>query len=139
MPIQLHTSEKGRKKKNFVAERDIGFLEKLWKLQMQKKRVPKRLWGFGLVVEREILTQMARGQDRCTGYEEVTGQTAEISEWLDFGFYDLFYWYDRPNKPDVSDNVRRLARWLGISHRVGSDICYWIITESGKVISKTSV
>ena len=29
--------------------------------------------------------------------------------------------------------------WLGIPHRVGSDTCYWLITESGKLISKTSV
>ena len=82
---------------------------------------------------------MARGQDRRTVYDEVTGQTSEISEWLDFEFYDLIYWYDRPTKPDASNNVRRLARWLGISHRVGSDMCYWLITESGKLISKTSV
>ena len=84
--------------------------------------------------ESEILTRMARGQDCRTGYEEVTGQTADISEWLDFEFYDLVYWYDRPNNPDVSDNVRRLATWLGISHRVGSNMCYWLITESGKLI-----
>ena len=51
---------------------------------------------------------MARGQDHGIVHEEVTGQTADISEWLDFGFYDLVYWYDRPNK-------------LGILHHVGSD------------------
>ena len=89
---------------------------------MQKKRVPKRLWDFGLVVESKILTQMARGQDHRTVYEEVTGQTAKISEWLYFEFYDLVYHYDQPNKPDVSDDVRRLARWLGISHRIGSNM-----------------
>ena len=75
-----------------------------------------------MVVESKILTQMARGQDCRTRYEEVTGQTAEISEWLDFEFYDLVYWYDIPNKPGLSDNVRILARWLGISHHVGSDM-----------------
>ena len=68
----------------------------------------------------------------------MTVQTAKISEWIEFEFYDLIYWYDRPNKPDVSDDVRRLARWLGISHRVGSEMCYWLNTESGKVISNTS-
>jgi hypothetical protein len=26
-----------------------------------------------------------------------------------------------------------------VSHRVGSDLCYWLITESGNIISKTSV
>ena len=37
------------------------------------------------------------------------------------------------------DYTCQLARWLGISHRVGLDLCYWLITESSKIISKTSV
>ena len=84
--------------------------------------------------ESEILTRMARGQDCRTGYEELNGQTEDISEWLDLEFYDLVYWYARPNKPDVSGDIRRLARWLDISHRVGYDMCYWLITESGNLI-----
>jgi hypothetical protein len=32
-----------------------------------------------------------------------------------------------------------LGRWLGVSHHVGSDLCYWIVTDSGQVVSKTSV
>ena len=82
---------------------------------------------------------MACGEDRRTGYELVTGQTADISEWLDFEFYGLVWWLDRLTKPDFTDYTRRLARWLGVSHRVGSDLCYWLITEIGKIISKTSV
>ena len=35
------------------------------------------------------------------------------------------------------DGTRRLG-WLGVLHRVGSDLSYWLITESGKVISNTS-
>jgi hypothetical protein len=62
-----------------------------------------------------------------------------ISEWLNFEFYDLVWWLDRPNKPNFTDYTQRLARWLGVSHRVGSDLSYWLITESGKIISKTSV
>ena len=79
------------------------------------------------------------GRDRRKGYEEVTGDTVDISEWIDFEMYDIVYWIDRPNKPDTLDNVRRLGRWLGISHRVGLDMCYWLITDSGKLVSKTSV
>ena len=81
---------------------------------------------------------MVRGTDNRTGYEEVTGQTPDISEWLDFEFYDLVWWLDRPNKPEFTENTR-LAWWLGVSHQVGSDLSYWLITESGKIISKTSV
>ena len=32
-----------------------------------------------------------------------------------------------------------LGRWLGVSHQVGSALCYWILTHSGKVISSTTV
>jgi hypothetical protein len=49
------------------------------------------------------------------------------------------WWWDRPNKPNINDETKRLGRWLGISHRVGSDLCYWIVTDSGQVVSKTSV
>jgi hypothetical protein len=41
--------------------------------------------------------------------------------------------------PNVTDYSRRLVRWLGVSHRVGSDMSYWLITESGTIISKTPV
>jgi hypothetical protein len=74
-----------------------------------------------------------------TGYEEVTGQTPNISEWLDFEFYNLVWGLDHPTKPNFTGITRRLARWLlGVSHRVGSNLSYWLITESGKVISKTA-
>ena len=106
---------------------------------MHKKKLSKRLWDFGLVYESELLLRMARGRDRRIGHEEVTGDTADISKWLDFEKYDLVYWMDRPNKPDTLDDVRRLGRWLGISHRVGSDMFYWLITDSGKLGSKTLV
>jgi hypothetical protein len=82
---------------------------------------------------------MSRGDDGRSGYEQVTGKTPDISEWLDFEFYDLVWWWDRPNKPNINDEMKRLGKWLGISHHVGSDLCYWIVTDSGQVVSKTSV
>ena len=106
MRIMLHTTEQGRKNQNHAAEREIGFLAKWWKLRMTKKNVPKRLWDFGLVYESELLSRMARGLDRRTGYEEITGQTPDISEWLDFEFYDLVWWLDRSTKPNFMDHTR---------------------------------
>jgi hypothetical protein len=139
MRIKHHIAEQGRHNQNYAAEREIGTLSKRWKLSMRRKKVPQRLWDFGLVFESEILTRIARGKNKRSGYEEVTGQTPDISEWLDFGFYDLVWYWDRPDKPSINDETRKLARWLGVSHRVGSDLCYWLITESGKIISRTSV
>jgi hypothetical protein len=91
---------------------------------MTKKQVPKRLWDFGLVYKTELLCRLACGSgDRRTGYEEVTGQTPDISEWLDFEFfYDLVWWLDRPMKPNFTDNVHRLARAGLLSSRTESDL-----------------
>jgi hypothetical protein len=73
---------------------EIMHLGKRWRLQMDKKQVPARLWDFGLVQEGALLTRILWGHDGHTGYEEVTGNTPDISEWLDFEFYDLVWWLD---------------------------------------------
>ena len=57
--IMLHTTEQGCKNQNHAVEREIGFLAKRWKLRMTKKKVPKRLWDFGLIYESELLFRMA--------------------------------------------------------------------------------
>ena len=67
----------------------------------------------------------------------LTGDTPNITEWMDFGFYDLVWYFIPTNEPTSSP--RSLGRWLGVSHRVGSALCYWILTKSCKVISSTSV
>jgi hypothetical protein len=46
-------------------------------------------------------------------------------QWMaGFQFYDLVWWLDRPTKPNFKDHTRRLARWLGVSHRFGPDMSY---------------
>jgi hypothetical protein len=42
-------------------------------------------------------------------------------------------------KPNINDEMKRLGRWLGMSHHAGSDLCYWIVTDSGQLVSKMSV
>jgi hypothetical protein len=48
MQIMLHMTEQGCKNQNYVAEHEIGFLAKWWKLCIMKKKIPKQLWDFGL-------------------------------------------------------------------------------------------
>ncbi len=38
----------------------------------------------------------------------------------------------------MMDVTKQLARWLGASHHVGSDLCYWLVMDSGQIMSKTS-
>ena len=39
----------------------------------------------------------------------------------------------------MADNPKKIRWWLGIAHRVGSDMTYWILTQSGKVIARSTV
>ncbi|KAG7370061.1 reverse transcriptase RNA-dependent DNA polymerase [Nitzschia inconspicua] len=139
MRVKHWITKQGRSNQNHAAEREIGYISQRWQLRMVKRNVPKRLRDFGFVHEAELVSRMARGKNRRTGYEEVTGQTPEIGEYLDFGFYDTVRWWDRPGKPDSTDDPRRLGKWLGVLHNVRSDMCYWLVTETGKIVSKTSV
>jgi len=106
---------------------------------MSKKQIPRRLWDFGLACEAEILSRMSRGKDGRTGHEEVFGHTPNIAECLDFEFYDRVWWWDRGDKISSTEDPKRLGRWLGTSHRVGGNTCYWIIAESGNIVSKSTV
>ena len=105
MRIKLHTTEQGRKNQNYTTESEMCLLPRHWKLHMTKKKVLKRLWDFSLVYESKLLCHMAQGTDKRTRYEEVTGQTPDISEWLDFEFCDLVWQLDQPTKPDFTDNT----------------------------------
>jgi hypothetical protein len=105
---------------------------------MPKRKVPPRLWDYGLIYETNILNRIPRGHQQRTGIEIVTGETPGISEWLNFDLYDRVWFYDQ-KKIDIDGSGCRLARWLGVAHRVGSDLCYWLLLESGKVIARLTV
>ena len=89
--MHLHHLEQGRHNQNHAVEREIGFLEMRWRSLMTNKVIPKRLWGFGLVYEAELLSRISIVKGKQSGCEEVTGQTPEIAEYLDFEFYNLVW------------------------------------------------
>ena len=136
--IDLKWAEKGTSKQNHRAEREIGLLKQRWHRRMVDCRVPRRLWDYGLVHESGVLSRVARGHDSRSGIERLTGETPNISEWIDFQFFDIV-WYHDNTKADTSDEHRHLGFWLGIAHRIGSDLCYWILTKAGKVLARTTV
>ena len=84
---------------------------------MVRRNVPVKVWDFSLIWEGEIYSRTAKPGAR-TGIEVLTGETPDISEWLDFEFYDLcWYW-------DSLEGQCKIGRWLGVLHRVGSAMCY---------------
>lgn len=69
-----------------------------------------------------------------TPLEALTGETPDISQYLDFGFYDRV-WF----KEDAGLGEVKLGRFLGVSHDIGSLMSYWVLPVSGIPISRTTV
>ena len=124
------------------AEKVIGELKKRWLRRKTERNIPGRLWDYGLQWESEIMSRTARGPLERTGIERISGYTPDISEWIDFEFYDLVWFWDtnkRLRDPSIEDGHRRLGRWIGIAHRVGSDLCYWVLPDTGIPMARTTV
>ena len=79
------------------------------------------------------MSRIASGRDGRTGIERITGESPDILEWLDFD--DLVWIWDNPN----AEANPRLARRLGVAHRVGSDLCYGVTNAVGNVLARTTV
>ena len=134
--INYHITEPDRPNHNF-AEGVIREIRKKWLRVMVKKRVPQRLWDYGLRWVCDIqnrTSNTARGLNGRCPLERVTGESVDISEYLDFGFYE-WAWY----KENAGLGETKLGRWLGVSHRTGTLMSYWILTKECQVLSRTTV
>jgi hypothetical protein len=134
--IDYHISEPDRQQQN-PAEGVIREARKKWFRIMVKKQVPKRLWDYGLKWVCQVMQRTSNtvfSLDGRTPIEEVTGETPDISEYLDFGFYE-FVWF----KENAGLGENQLGRWLGVSHRIGNAMSYWVIKKNGQVLSRSTV
>lgn len=118
---KLLMTEKGSGWQN-RAEATIGLLKKRWRQRIVKNNVPTRLWDYALIYDAEILSRTVTKHGERTGYEKITGDTPDISEWCDFAFYQFVWYWDTPKPPEEKGS--KLGRWLGVSHRIGSPMCY---------------
>ena len=60
---------------------------------MLKNNVPERLWNYGLIWISEtgnLSVLSPRYASRRTTLEYITEETPDITEYLDYNFYDLF-------------------------------------------------
>jgi hypothetical protein len=134
--IKYHVSGPRRPNEN-PAEQSIHEIKKRWYCIMLKKKVPPRLWDYGFVwvCETENLcANFSKYAEGRTPLEIITGETPDISEYLDFEFYDWVTFRSNAGLGEV-----QLGRWLGVSHRVGRLISYWILPDSAIPISATTV
>ena len=134
--ILTHTSEKERPNQN-PAEGGIRQIKTKWYRAMHRRNVPNRLWSFGLKWVCEIgnrTTNSSKYSNGRTPLECVTGITPDISEYVDFGFYDYCVYRANAGLGELS-----LGRWIGVSHTIGNLMSYWILPASGIPISCSTV
>ena len=67
--------------------------------------------------------------------EILTEDTINISEWMEYTFQDVrWYWGSHTDKTEG-----KIGIWIGVSQRVGSALCYWVLTEKVNITSRTTV
>ena len=134
--IDYHISEPDLHNQNPV-EGVIREIRRKWYRTMIRNKVPREFWDYGIrwVSETMSLTHSSAGSlQGSIPITQVTGETADISEYLDFGFYDQI-WY----KDNAGTSPFEPGRWLGVSHRTGRLMCYHVLTQRGTVISRSTV
>ena len=115
----------------------IHELRKRWFQVMLKQQVPNRQWDYGIRWVCKIMQCTTSNSGRLQGrtpLEQLTGETPNISEYLEFSFYNWCWYNDNAGLGET-----KLGRWLGVSHHVGSLMSYWVVTLKGHVISQTTV
>jgi hypothetical protein len=80
------------------AEDQIREVWRQWRLLRQRRNVPTRLWDYAMVHITKLMNFTARGRNGRMGHEEITGDTPDISEYVDFDFYDWVWYWDSPDR-----------------------------------------
>jgi hypothetical protein len=134
--IEHKRSETERPNQN-PAEGVIREVRKRWYRTIFNTNCLRRLWTYGLpwicAIMRMTASHAGRLQGR-TPMEIVTGETPDISEYLDFGFYD-WVWFKR----DAGIGEIEFGKFLGISSSTGSLMSYFVLPSSGAPVSRTTV
>ena len=134
MLIKFHVTEPYTPHQN-QAEDAIRDLKRRAKLRRAKHNIPTRLWCYLYKYESELISLIPRGKDDVVPRERTLGETRDISEYTDFEFFETVWFWDHPN--DTKNPV--LGKWLGVSHRIGAPLTFYVLKANGRVESRSSV
>ena len=118
------------------AEDAIREVRRRWRLLYQRRRIPKRMWDYAVVHIARIMSLTVRAGSDRTPMELITGQTPDISEYIDFDFYDWVWYIDNPND---KEEPPKLGRWLGVAENYGAGMCFFVLAQNGKVLARSTV
>ena len=119
------------------AESSGGIVKRKVRDLMKSTNTPIRLWDYCweyATALRSLTVTRNPSLDDVTPFEKVHGYTPNIPEFLIHGWYD-WVWYHNPVSPDKDE----LGRWLGPAHNAGQGLAYHVLTDSGKVVTRSTV
>lgn len=107
--------------------------------RIRKTGAHPRLWNYAGKWESEIRNLTCFPSPKLQGrtpYEIVHGETPDISQYLEFSWYDKCRYLDRDSKD--SDPMKP-GRILGVAHHHGTMMVYFVLAKSGRVIATSTV
>ena len=107
--INLTYEEPYRKNQIWPVDLEMRELKKHVRNKMVRRNVPGRAWDFAFTHMSKIMQFIPRPSLRGqTGYEEVTGKTPDISEYLDFQWYETIWYLD--HDANFPEDKRKLGK-----------------------------
>ncbi len=106
---------------------------------MSRSKTPTVLWDYCCQYTVELRNRIARPLPQLKGrttYKVLTGNTPDISEFLEFTWHQPIWYFEPPAYPD---HTRHIARWIGVAHRVGQAMCYWVLPDTGVPIVRSTI
>lgn len=105
---------------------EVGIIElkKHNRRLMVRSQTPKPLWDFCALYTTDLRNRLVRPLQQLHGrtpYEVLTGNTPDVSEFIEYEWYQPV-WYCKLSA--FPEQRKYLARWIGIAHQVGQVMCY---------------
>ena len=103
---------------------------------MLRAQSPKRLWDYCgewvAAIRRLTAHEIPTLQGRVPS-EVLEGLTPDILEYAHQFEWFKYVWYLDP-AVQFPEDAKKLGRWIGIAHDVGSPMTFWVLPTSCKVI-----
>ena len=120
-----------------LAEKAGGVIKARCRDMMRRTNTPIVLWDYCIEYNSELRSITATKNIELGGrtpFEKVMGYTPDISELVEFEWYQ-WVWFFASTKLDRV----QLGRWLGPAHNAGQGLAYYILNNLGEVVMRSSI
>lgn len=135
--IKQTTTEPHHPQQN-PAERQIQEVKKRVNMIMDRTGCPEEVWYLATQYVVYLLNRTATEALKWkTPLEVAFGDTPDISNLLQFEFWELVY-YHEPQE-SFPNPKERLGRFVGIAENIGDFMTYYVLADNGEVLARSSV